>query len=70
MPKPRRSNNNRNTASNDTDTDIVTTVRPSWDTSPNTLPAHLLDVKRWIYTLDPSYKTLIEYGSPRSGGLR
>ena len=63
MPKKPLSTAQRNIPSTPsaaiTDTD---NNEPSWDTSPNTFPAYLAKLKRWINKQDERFKPLIEYG--------
>ena len=39
-----------------------TDTAPSWDTSPNSLPAYVLELQRWLPKQDARYRGLIEYG--------
>ena len=64
MPRGVRNKSSTLSTTSDTDTPDSSTVRkPSWNTSPNTLPSHLIALKRWIYTADTRYKQLIETGT-------
>ena len=45
------------------DTTTITTVsKPSWNTSPNTLPGFVLDIQKYLPKRDARYKALVEYG--------
>ena len=69
MPKTRHLNStlsNNNSTTEKEGTDII--VKPNWNTSPNTLPGHLLPLRRWLPTLDPRYVTLVEFGYVLSKG--
>ena len=45
------------------DTTTITTVsKPSWNTSPNTLPGFVLDLQKYLPKRDARYKALVEYG--------
>ena len=53
----------------DVTTDNETGIqKPSWDTSPNSLPAFMIQLKKWLPTADSRYKALIEYGFVRERG--
>ena len=70
MPKGRHLNstlsNNSNSDNKESVTDI--TVKPMWNTSPNTLPGHLIPLRRWLPAQDPRYITLVEFGYVLSKG--
>ena len=45
------------------DTDNIDTIpMPTWNTSPNTLPAYVLALRRWLPTRNPKYLKLIQRG--------
>ena len=65
MPKSKLSTAQRNNTPSTpttTNTDSTADNEPSWDTSPNTFPAYLAALKRWINKQDERFKPLIEYG--------
>ena len=71
MPKTRHLKGTLSTSSDRSDNqDPVTDIysKPTWNTSPNTLPGHLIPLKRWLPLQDPRYVTLIEYGYVLSKG--
>ena len=37
-------------------------TKPSWNTSPNTLPGFVLDLQKYLPKRDARYKALVEYG--------
>ena len=63
---PRGARNKSSTLSTATDidnSDSSSVKKPSWNTSPNTLPSHLIALKRWVPTADTRYKQLLETGT-------
>ena len=46
---------------NDTTTNSSVT-KPTWNTSPNTLPGFVLDLQKYLPKRDARYKALVEYG--------
>ena len=43
------------------DTTTITTVnKPSWNTSPNTLPGFVLDLQKYLPKRDARYKALVK----------
>ena len=44
------------------DTTTTDVKKPSWNTSPNTLPGFVLDVQKYLPKRDARYKALVEYG--------
>ena len=65
MPKLKLSTaqrNNTSSISTTANTDNISDTEPSWDTSPNTFPAYLAALKRWICKQDERFKPLVEHG--------
>ena len=50
------------TSSTTNNSDNINDKEPSWDTSPNTFPAYLAALKRWIYKQDERFKPIVEFG--------
>ena len=61
MGKQRRSTlNSLDSTAQQSDTTASTDIsKPTWNTSPNTFPAHLIALRRWLPT---RVKTFVEYG--------
>ena len=61
MPKKMLSTaqrNNNPSISTTANSDNSADTEPSWDTSPNTFPAYLAALKRWIFKQDERFKPL------------
>ena len=44
------------------DTTTTSVKKPTWNTSPNTLPGFVLDLQKYLPKRDARYKALVEYG--------
>ena len=46
----------------DTNEEATATPRPSWDCSPNTLPAFFEAIIKWLPKKNPNFRNLVEQG--------
>ena len=62
MPKRSGSGTLSTTTSTSTQNGTDTIESPTWNTSPNTRPAFLLALYKWLPSQDTRYRTLVQYG--------